>query len=474
MKRMDLIFTFARLPLDIIALLSAALTAYGIRMSPYFSTIRKVNVGIDLNEYIIASIIMTAVWIAVFATFGLYTSAHHRKFSKELHKIISATSAGFAIIAIIIFLRGELFNSRFIVLAAWLLAIVFVTLGRIAVRSIQYNLYKRGVGLSSLVLIGNTNTAQNLKEEYKKNPRLGIAIYKTFSTWNSETENNVLKLVKQKKIDGMISCNIANEESSLAMLAFAQEHHLSFRYTANLFAVAAPKREISIIETTPVIEIKRTPLDGWGRISKRIFDVVFSLIFITVFSPLYLLVALTIFLETGRPILFKNERVGERGSLFSVYKFRTMHQKFSIGEQFSHSSEALAFEKELIEKQSKKGAVYKIKDDPRITPLGKILRKFSLDELPNFFNVLKGDMSIVGPRPHQEREVQNYEKHHKVVLSIKPGITGLAQISGRSDLIFDEEAKLDAFYIEHWSLTMDLFIIIKTPLVILSKKGATV
>lgn len=474
MKRMDLIFTFARLPIDVIALLSAALTAYGIRMSPYFSTIRKVNVGIDFNEYLIASIIMTAVWIGVFATFGLYTSAHHRKFSKELHKIISATTAGFALIAIVIFLRGELFNSRFIVLAAWLLAIVFVMLGRIAIRSIQYNLYKQGVGLSSLILIGDTNTAKNLKDEYQKNPRFGISIYKTFSSWNHETENNLLKLVKQKKVDGIISCNIANEETSLAMLAFAQEHHLSFRYTANLFAVAAPKREISIIETTPVIEIKRTPLDGWGRISKRMFDIVFSVLFITLFSPLYLLVACAILLESGRPVLFKNERVGEKGNLFSVYKFRTMYQKFSIGEQFKHSSQALAFEKELIEKQSKKGAVYKIKDDPRITRLGKILRKFSLDELPNFFNVLKGDMSIVGPRPHQEREVQNYEKHHKVVLSIKPGITGLAQISGRSDLIFDEEAKLDAFYIEHWSLTMDLFIIMKTPLVVLSKKGATV
>lgn len=474
MKRSDLLFTFARLPVDIIALLSAALTAYGIRMSPFFSTLRKVNVGIDPNEYLWASIVITIVWIGVYATFGLYTSAHHQKFSREIHKIISASTAGLAIIAIIIFLRGELFNSRFIVLAAWILAIIFVTLGRIAIRTMQYNLYKQGIGLSSLIIIGNEKTAKNLKEEYQKNPRFGVSIYKTFANWNEDTLTNIKKLIAQKKVDGIISCDTADERTSLSMISFAQEHHISFRYTANLFAITAPKREISIINTIPVIEIKRTPLDGWGRISKRIFDVIFSLTFIIIFSPLYLLLAFAILLESGKPVLFKNERVGEKGNLFSVYKFRTMYQKFSIGEQFKNSSQALSYEKELIAKQSKKGAVYKIKDDPRVTPLGKILRKLSLDEFPNFFNVLKGEMSIVGPRPHQVREVQNYEKHHKIVLSIKPGITGLAQISGRSDLVFDEEAKLDAFYIEHWSLTMDLFIILKTPFVILSKKGATV
>ena len=151
-----------------------------------------------------------------------------------------------------------------------------------------------------------------------------------------------------------------------------------------------------------------------------------------------------------------------------------MKKELSTGEQFGDSGkEALKKEQELIDKQSiKKGPIYKIKNDPRITKFGGFIRRWSLDELPQFFNVLKGEMSLVGPRPHQPREVEKYEKKHRQVLSIKPGITGLSQISGRSNLEFSEEAKLDIFYIENWSLLTDIIILLKTPFIVLKKTGA--
>ena len=151
-----------------------------------------------------------------------------------------------------------------------------------------------------------------------------------------------------------------------------------------------------------------------------------------------------------------------------------MYQKYCTGAQFGTVGEqALQKEAELIKTNSvKSGPVYKIQNDPRVTPYGRFIRRWSLDELPQFWNVLRGDMSLVGPRPHQPREVAQYQKHHRTVLAVKPGITGLAQISGRSELDFETEVKLDTFYLEHWNLLIDIIILVKTPFVVLWRKGA--
>ena len=149
-----------------------------------------------------------------------------------------------------------------------------------------------------------------------------------------------------------------------------------------------------------------------------------------------------------------------------------MYKKYCVGQQFPDHEHALEYEKKLIKERSEKtGPVYKIKNDPRVSPVGLFLRRTSIDELPQLFNVLAGQMSLVGPRPHQPREVEQYEKHHKRVLEIKPGLTGLPQISGRSDLSFEEEVKLDTYYIEQWSLKLDLIILLKTPFAVLGQRG---
>jgi lipopolysaccharide/colanic/teichoic acid biosynthesis glycosyltransferase len=191
---------------------------------------------------------------------------------------------------------------------------------------------------------------------------------------------------------------------------------------------------------------------------------------------LIILIALAVALETGLPVIYKNERVGQEEKKFFTLKFRSMYKKDSTGAQFGRQGEAaLRQEQELIAKQNiKSGPIYKIKNDPRVTHFGKFLRRWSLDELPQFFNVLKGEMSLVGPRPHQPREVAHYQRQHKIVLAIKPGITALSQISDRSNLTYEEEINLDTFYIENWSLYMDLIIIIKTPFIVLTKKGSVV
>ncbi len=207
-----------------------------------------------------------------------------------------------------------------------------------------------------------------------------------------------------------------------------------------------------------------------GRIIKRIFDMIFSLVFIIIFSPVFIITAILVKLTSPGPVIYKNERISKNG-VFKLFKFRSMLVHFCVGEEYGNQEQAIKYEKELInQKNTKNGPVYKIADDPRLTKFGKLIRRWSLDELPQFFNVLFGQLSLVGPRPHQPREVEKYEKHHKKVLGIKPGLTGLAQISGRSDLPFEDEVKLDVYYIENWSPLLDLAIILRTPLAILKSR----
>ena len=189
------------------------------------------------------------------------------------------------------------------------------------------------------------------------------------------------------------------------------------------------------------------------------------------------LVALLIKIESffekkkGGPIIYKNERIGGAGKKFEVLKFRYMKWDMCTDPNTPEGRQAIEFEKKLIEKRSlKQGPLYKIKNDPRKTRIGAFIERYSIDELPQFFNVLKGEMSLVGPRPHQQREVEKYSEYHRRLLTIKPGVTGLAQVSGRSDLEFEDEYKLDVYYIENWSLWQDIQICLKTVLVLFKRR----
>jgi exopolysaccharide biosynthesis polyprenyl glycosylphosphotransferase len=264
------------------------------------------------------------------------------------------------------------------------------------------------------------------------------------------------------------------KEDALDLIAFAEERHLGFSYLADVFAASFTNIHVGYDTGVPVISVQRTRLDGWGRIFKRAFDVVVSGLLLVLTSPVLLLSILVLAIEDGFPVIFRNERVGEHGRGFDVLKLRSMWRKFSIGKQFRDAeAENLKLEAELIKSNSiKEGPVYKIDQDPRITRFGRFIRRWSIDELPQFWNVLRGDMSLVGPRPHQPREVAKYDAHHRRVFAIRPGITGLAQISGRSDLSFEDEIRLDTWYIENWSPLLDLYILLKTPFAVLDRKGA--
>ena len=258
----------------------------------------------------------------------------------------------------------------------------------------------------------------------------------------------------------------------LRLYDFADEHHLTFKYAADLLETKVLRVEVDELAGVPVVEVKKTPLDGWGRVWKRLVDIVGSLILIILTSPIMILTAIAIKLDSRGPIFFSKldddaplYRIGQGGKKFRYLKFRSMLNKMN----------SMRY-KELADRNIRSdGPIVKIKDDPRIPRVGRFIRRFSIDELPELFLVLKGTMSLVGPRPHLPEEVEKYESRHKKVMTIKPGITGLAQVSGRSDLSFEDEVRLDIYYIENWSIIFDLIILLKTPLAVLSfKKGSAV
>ncbi len=474
MKKSALIINTIALPLDFFSLLLAGVTAYFLRFNKFFTSIKPIIFNLAFEKYFPAVLYVAVGWILLFTFSGLYSAKPNRRFLNEISRIIFACSTGLSAITIYIFFRGELFNSRFIVLAGWLLAIIFVIIERGLLRLIKKVLYSTGVGVQRTIIIGAGHIADILEETLNERTGFGYKIAGHYFIFDEETSQKIKILAEQKKIDSIILTNPkSNEQEALALIDFCEEYHLNFKYSADLFSTYLTNMDIYAIGGVPIVEMQKTRLQIWGRVAKRMMDLVGGFILFVIVSPFLILTAIAIFLETGRPIIYKNERVGMDGEKFFTLKFRSMYQKYCIGPQFSNQTEALVFEKELIAKQNtKNGPVYKIKNDPRVTKVGRLIRKLSIDELPQIFNVLKGDMSLVGPRPHQPREVERYAKHHRKVLNIKPGVTGLAQISGRSDLEFEDEVRLDTFYVEHWSLIMDLIILFKTPFILFKSRKA--
>lgn len=467
MKRAELAFTFVLVPMDALALLAAAIAAYYARFHPYFVAWRPIIFDLSLEEYLKVAAPIVLVWIAVFALSGLYT-ARRPAIWGELTRVALACSTSMAAVFAILFFSRVLFESRFIAVAAWVLSIVFVSLGRIAIRGIQRMLLTLGVGEHRIALIGSNETSEALASLFGDVRRHGLRVVASFPRFDEVAKKKLTALQKKDQLDEIVLADPeADRDVALDILSFTDTQHLGFRYSADLFAAATGRTIIHTFGGIPIIEVRKTPLDGWGAIYKRAFDTIFSVLALVIFSPLMLLVAIAIKLESRGPIFYQLDddteplRVGRNGKLFPYCKFRSMYPHTHM-QRYN----------ELAHLNTRKGPLVKTKNDPRITRVGRVIRKLSLDELPEFWLVLRGHMSLVGPRPHLPEEVDQYEPHQRKVMTIKPGITGLAQISGRADLDFDAEVRLDTYYIEHWSPWLDLYIMLKTPLAVLFRKGA--
>lgn len=466
-RRIDLTFTALLLPLDILALYGAGTGAYLLRFSRFVTEVRPVLQGVPFAEYVQTVTLFVGVWIVLFALAGLY-STRPRKAWNEFGRVALACTAGTMILIATVFFARELITSRFIVIAVWIFSIVFVMVERLFLRAFRHTLLRARIGHKFVVVIGASRAADQIVKAYEERTILGFTVVKRFATWSDETRKAIDKIRRSRVLDIILLADPdLPKERALDLIAYTEERHLTLHYLADLFAAAFTNIEVSTATGVPVIEVKRTPLDGWGRIFKRLFDIVVSILFLIILSPIMILTALAIKLTSRGPVFYRldndapPERVGERGKTFRYIKFRSMYPHTHMMRY-----------KELAHLDTRKGPLVKIKNDPRITPVGRFIRSWSVDELPELFLVVAGHMSLVGPRPHLPEEVERYKPTHRRVLAIRPGITGLAQISGRSDLDFDDEVRLDAWYIENWSLFLDLYILLKTPFAVLYRRKA--
>jgi exopolysaccharide biosynthesis polyprenyl glycosylphosphotransferase len=469
MKKSELFFSFLLVPLDFIMIILAGATAYYIRFARFTTEIRPVVFNLPFNDYLKILLFIALAWLIIFALAGLY-AIKPKRLAKEVYQIILACSTGLMLIVVLIFLRRELFDSRFIVLAGWIIAIIYISIARSFIRLLQKKLYKSGIGVHKVVIVGASKSADILIHYFSAGKISGYEVLKRFPDFSLETAEELAEFLKGKEVDEIIQSdpNLSKTEI-LRLYDFADEYHLTFKYAADLLGAKVLKTEVREIAGIPIVEVKKTSLDGWGRIVKRIFDIFNSALLIILTSPVLILTAIIIKLDSYGPVFFSARddgnpvyRVGQGGKLFRYFKFRSM----------TPGTDNMRYD-ELAEKNLRAdGPMVKIKNDPRVTRFGRFIRRWSIDELAEFFLVFKGDMSLVGPRPHLPEEVAKYEHHHKKVLTLKPGITGLAQISGRSDLSFEEEVKLDTYYIENWSLFLDLAILLKTPIAVFKNRKA--
>ncbi|MCK5061405.1 sugar transferase [Candidatus Parcubacteria bacterium] len=472
MKKSELIFSFLLVPLDFLMIVLAGLSAYYIRYADFFQAFRPAIFNLRLNEYLQAVIVVAVLWLIIFALSGLYSIKSSRYLVKELYRVVLGCSTGFVLVVVLIFIRHELFDSRFIVLASFILSILYISFARIVIRIIQRQLFKGGIGVHKVILVGNSKTTDNLIQEFSCSSGSGYEVVKRLRDFGIETAQELAELIKIKEIDEIIQSdpNLSKAET-LRMFDFADEHHITFKYAADLLGTKVLKTEAHEIAGIPIMEVKKTPLDGWGRIIKRFFDIFGALILIVLSLPVFIITAIIIKIDSKGPVFYLDYRTGQYGKRFLFYKFRSMLSHLCDGEGPSATREGNKMLEELsaskVQNTRASDPLHKIKSDPRITRVGRFIRRWSLDELPQLINALKGDISLVGPRPHMTLETAKYESHHKKVLTLKPGITGMAQISGRSDLSFEEEVKLDTYYIENWSLLLDLAILLRTPLAIL-------
>lgn len=405
--------------------------------------------------------------------------------------IFKATAIGSLLIVAAAFLYRGGFEFRAFSYArgVFLVDFVFVLLSvgliRLFIRSVQTFARSRQINLIPTLVVGRGDEASLFIREMRERPALGYRVIGVVDTQVSETRTDAYEgvpvvgtlqdLPEAIRDSGANEVIIADPQVNgdalfEVMMRCGRRRGVEFRIAPSLFNCLPRKTEIDQIGVLPMIRLFREPLSSGARVLKRTSDLVISTLSVTLLFPLWLLIAVLIKLDSRGPIFYTQERVGMDGRLFLLYKFRTMvaNADSELHREYQRAFIAGRAEANLGNDQK---PTYKLFADPRITRVGKFLRKTSLDEVPQLLNVLLGDMSIVGPRPPIPYEVEAYELWHRKRLDMKPGLTGLWQVSGRNRLPFEEMVRLDLFYIENWSLLLDLKIILRTSFVIIGREG---
>jgi exopolysaccharide biosynthesis polyprenyl glycosylphosphotransferase len=400
-----------------------------------------------------------ALELGMIASIGLYKAGVNRRNYPELIKAVSLSELLLLLIAFLY--EPNRYISRSTFLLFWVFSLAFLCLARV-VFDVSTNLLRRkGAIRYPVFLITDADDQENsikLIETENCYNVVGITDARCLDLANREKTFESLR--KQGIVEAFVAWNAIKNRLYICW------HFLSAGITLRILPTEReflpPKSVFWLVGDVPCLTIPAAIIAGSDFWVKRGFDLICSIILLCLLAPVYLLISILVKLDSPGPIFFRQERIGLHCKKFKMWKFRTMVVN---AEKLQASLEA--------KNEIKDGVLFKLKDDPRITPLGKFLRRYSLDELPQIFNVLLGEMSLVGPRPLPVRDVQRFQTMHFIRQEVLPGITGLWQVSGRSNIDnFEEAVKLDITYIENWSLWLDLKILLKTAKAVLQKTGA--
>ncbi len=431
--------------------------------------------------------------LLVLRYYDLYRLRGEFSFVDDGIRVFKATAIGSLLIIAAAFLYRGGFHyrafsySRSVFVLDFLLAFAGFQLVRLLLRSAQTFFRLRGINLIPTLVVGRGPEAAFCIKEMRERPSLG---YRVIGVVESSAQPSTQipasyegvpvisdlaglpDAIRESRANEVIiaDANVDGDTLFDVMMRCGRRHGVEFRIAPSLFNCLPSKTEVDQIGALPMIRLFREPLSDFARGTKRLSDLVIASLTLAMLSPFWLLIALLIKFDSKGPIFYAQERVGMDGRIFLVYKFRTMRMDADSEIHREYQRKFIAGHAEANVGNADEPA-YKLRDDPRITRVGSWLRRFSLDEVPQLFNVLRGDMSIVGPRPPIPYEVEAYELRHRKRLDMKPGLTGLWQVSGRNRLPFEEMVKLDLFYIENWSLLFDLKIILRTVMVMLRGDG---
>jgi exopolysaccharide biosynthesis polyprenyl glycosylphosphotransferase len=460
---------------DFLALVAAFVAAYVIRVK---LDDRPLLQAIDASTYLSIFLVVLPFWILIFAWLGLYNTNIYEKRFKELGRLIVGSFVGLLFVIFWDFVSSEsIFPARLVPIYGFAFGFLFLLIFRNLARFIRIQLFSYNVGLTKVLMIGNTSMTRELVDWLSDSRRSGYEIIgvvgqkRTIGSRDVPTYTSFQQFLKENKqnLHGIIQTELyADDAKNAEILTYAQENHVSYRFVPASSELFVGNLEVELFRSSlPVITIHQTALFGWGRVVKRMFDILFGLLLLIIALPIMAIICLImIIFDHGDPI-WRNTRLSRFGAKIRIYKFRTQlhaYHRMTPEEGFAKMGRP-----ELAEQFRANGDF--LENDPRISKLGRFLRRTSLDELPQLFNVLTGDMSLVGPRPLEPFELSSYDKKN-LMLSVKTGLTGLAAVSGRRDISFEERRAMDLYYVQNWSLGLDLIILAKTVRAVFGARGA--
>lgn len=455
---------------DFLALLAAFVVAYILRVKV---DPRPLIEQIPALTYFYAFLAILPLWILVNAFIGLYNQNIYEKRFSEIGRLFVGSILGILVVIGYDFVSPEeLFPARLVPVYALVLGFSFLLLFRTLARIARRMLFKYGVGISNILLVGDTEASEHMAYAMSNTRQTGQKVlgvvgrdfgkFRDFKSFAEAIEDLT------EPIHAIIQTELyKDQDKNNEILQYAQQHHVSYRFVPGNTDLFVGNIAVELFAgSLPVIAVHQTPLIGWGRIVKRIFDFVVGLIAVIVFSPVFILVAVAIKLSDVRePIFFRQTRLTRFNREFRVFKFRSMKRGFNCSPEEGFRR----LGRPDLAREYRANGDY-LENDPRVSRIGKFIRSTSIDELPQLFNVIKGDISLVGPRALVPKEINAYKKKH-AILSVKSGLTGLAQVSGRKDIDVDERRQLDVYYVQNWSFWNDVVILLKTFRVVISSKS---